>query len=181
MPYTVCRKWQKRNGCQYKAIAGTTLCAACRPAEVAAARKVADAARRGTGERGYDAAWNELSKIYRAAHPLCEVPGCGRDTALTDHLVALAVALEWRLDALNLWALCRNHHRVKTLIEIRLGLVREGEGGRESAGVGLADLGRLTITVDGVARRAAGVLRERAFWIAALNAGVEGVRGQWRA
>jgi 5-methylcytosine-specific restriction protein A len=63
--------------------------------------------------RGYDARWRRVRDAYRAAHPVCEVPGCGAPAAQVDHVLPFT-RRGARLDAGNLQSLCEPHHASKT-------------------------------------------------------------------
>lgn len=80
--------------------------------------KHAKAARRPSAQpspraRGYDSAWDRLSKAYREAHPDCEK--CGAPVALVDHITPKAQGGkdEWE----NCQSLCRNCHGAKTAVD----------------------------------------------------------------
>ena len=62
-----------------------------------------------------DSAWGRLSLRRRKAFPICEVPGCSRPSASTDHIVPYCEGgtSDWG----NLQALCREHHQEKTVAE----------------------------------------------------------------
>jgi 5-methylcytosine-specific restriction enzyme A len=61
---------------------------------------------------GYDYQWRKKSEAYRRAHPVCEVPGCGRPSEHTDHVDGDNTNWEPH----NLQALCRSHHSQKTAL-----------------------------------------------------------------
>jgi 5-methylcytosine-specific restriction endonuclease McrA len=63
-----------------------------------------DTRRKTTGERGYDAAWQEASKQYRRRNPLC-VPcllvGRVRAVGCVDHIVPIHSCPELRMEVEN--------------------------------------------------------------------------------
>ena len=65
-------------------------------------------------ERGYGSDWDDLSRRYRANHPMCEE--CLRHDRFTaarevHHVVPIAVDPSRRLDWSNLMAVCRGCHQ----------------------------------------------------------------------
>lgn len=68
-----------------------------------------------TGAGPYDRDWAKLSRSYRRAHPICEVVGCGQNSAHVDHIETIASAPWRRLDRSNLQALCHHHHSALTM------------------------------------------------------------------
>ncbi|MGH6967549.1 MAG: HNH endonuclease [Stellaceae bacterium] len=75
-------------------------------------KREADAARPPSSQRGYGAAWRAKRDAYLAAHPWCELAGCGKPATHVDHRVALASG--GADDASNYQALCHGHHSSKT-------------------------------------------------------------------
>ncbi len=73
---------------------------------------------RGTArQRGYDRAWEKLSKAWRNEHPLCvmcQAEGRDEPGVCVDHIVPLKVDPSRRLDRTNLQTLCGHHHQIKT-------------------------------------------------------------------
>lgn len=73
---------------------------------------------RGTArERGYGAAWDRLSRRWRAAHPLCctcAERGVTTAAELVDHIVPTDVDSTRIMDETNLQSLCRSCHAAKT-------------------------------------------------------------------
>lgn len=67
--------------------------------------------RRGSSRRkGYDPIWDNESRKYRQAHPICEWPeGCIKPSKDVHHLDGEPQGPR-RLDWENLQALCRSHH-----------------------------------------------------------------------
>ncbi|MEJ0015700.1 MAG: HNH endonuclease signature motif containing protein [Acetobacteraceae bacterium] len=58
-------------------------------------------------------AWRRCRKAFVAAHPVCDVPGCGQPTTDVDHRQAIAAGgapFAWS----NLRGLCHAHHSQKT-------------------------------------------------------------------
>lgn len=64
-------------------------------------------------ERGYDAQWDKVSKMYRQDHPLCEKCGVSLSQEV-DHIVPLSKGGA-KYDHDNLQALCKPCHTAKTL------------------------------------------------------------------
>lgn len=88
---------------------------ACRAAACPGTRKRRrDAARPSAAARGYDAAWQALSRARRRAFPICEREGCDAPSEVTDHIVPHRGDDRLRLAWSNLAALCRRHHNHKT-------------------------------------------------------------------
>lgn len=80
-----------------------------------AARKAAlDRTRPSAQERGYDAAWRKVRNQFKAAHPMCCVPGCGCATEEVDHVLSVRDRPDLRLRWQNLRPLCRSHHSART-------------------------------------------------------------------
>lgn len=82
-------------------------------------RKEREELRGSSVERGYDARWNRISKMYRAQHPVCE--HCN-DAASddVDHIVPFkGINDPLRTDMNNLQALCRSCHVRKTARQSR--------------------------------------------------------------
>lgn len=71
--------------------------------------------------RGYDSAWDRLSKAWRLGHPHCAEcaqRGSVRRCDLVDHMVPVADQPELRLDRNNIWSLCQHcHDTVKRELE----------------------------------------------------------------
>jgi 5-methylcytosine-specific restriction enzyme A len=86
---------------------------AAHEASSAGQRRSYDDRRGSPAARGYDSEWRRVKDAYRARHPMCEVPGCGRPTYDVDHVRELRDGGA-RLDPGNLKALCRSHHVRKT-------------------------------------------------------------------
>lgn len=64
---------------------------------------------------GYDdPRWRRTSRLYRAAHPFCETPGCSGPSAHTDHIDGLGPNGPRGHDWDNLRALCQPHHSART-------------------------------------------------------------------
>jgi 5-methylcytosine-specific restriction protein A len=74
-------------------------------------------------ERGYDGAWDRLSRDFKARHPWCL--GCWRvgletPTEFADHIVPLSFDRSGLLDPSNLQPACRWHHdHCKRTLELR--------------------------------------------------------------
>lgn len=83
-------------------------------------RKAQDDQRGSAAERGYDARWRRLRRMYLRKHPLCvECQGLGFVTQATDvdHIIPRNAG---GTDAeSNLQGLCHRHHSAKTLRELR--------------------------------------------------------------
>ncbi|KUH83492.1 MULTISPECIES: HNH endonuclease signature motif containing protein [unclassified Mycobacterium] len=60
---------------------------------------------------------------YRASHPHCEQPGCGRVMHQVDHIVPLAEGGD-RYDWSNYQSLCIDHHKQKTVRDAQRGKTR---------------------------------------------------------
>lgn len=79
--------WSVCAGCGtvYERHSRSAHCDECRPPRERTVRRIMSEARRGTGrQRGYDAAWDRLSKRARRRQPFCS--DCGREDHLTtDH------------------------------------------------------------------------------------------------
>lgn len=80
--------------------------------------------RRGTAQqRGYDAAWRNAVRLWRAADPErnlcveCRKNGALRHGAITDHIVPHKGDRELFWSTANWQALCVHHHAVKTARE----------------------------------------------------------------
>jgi hypothetical protein len=54
-----------------------------------------------------------LDRLVRAAHPVCDFPGCGRPSSACDLDHVTAWADDGITSAANLRPLCRGHHRLK--------------------------------------------------------------------
>jgi len=75
-----------------------------------------------TAQRGYDGAWQKLSKEYRATHPYCECDvHQGKDeralTQVVDHIQSIEDRPDLRLEWSNLRAMsktCHDRHTSKT-------------------------------------------------------------------
>jgi 5-methylcytosine-specific restriction enzyme A len=104
-----------RPGCSALVAEGTRCPShqAAHEAATAGQRLAYDAQRGSAAERGYDGAWRRVRTAYLAAHPWCEIPGCGRGAVDVDHVHELRDGGS-RLDPRNLRALCRSHHVRKT-------------------------------------------------------------------
>lgn len=64
-------------------------------------------------ERGYDAEWERLARVFMARHPMCqrcEKAGRKRAATIPHHIVPVSVAPELRLVETNLEALCAPCH-----------------------------------------------------------------------
>lgn len=59
------------------------------------------------------AEWRNLRARYLAAHPVCEVPGCGEKSSHVDHRLPIKAGGA-KTDRRNLQALCHSHHSSKT-------------------------------------------------------------------
>lgn len=57
--------------------------------------------------------WRQARAKYLSAHPVCEVPRCGKPTKHVDHKVSRARGGA-ALDPNNFMALCHSHHSEKT-------------------------------------------------------------------
>ena len=76
--------------------------------------------RRGTKQqRGYGGEWERISKIVRAAHPVCQI--CQNEpSAHVDHITPFkGVSDPLRTDRSNLQALCVACHQAKTRADQR--------------------------------------------------------------
>jgi hypothetical protein len=71
--------------------------------------------RQGARARGYDRTWARLRASVLRDEPLCRVRGCGRRAEHVDHIVAIALAPQLRLERGNLQPLCAYHHRLLTV------------------------------------------------------------------
>lgn len=80
----------------------------------ATSAKRADLNRPNSNARGYDRRWRRKSEQYRAAHPICEEPGCGAPSKHVDHIDGLGPSGPRGFDDDNLKALCHPHHSSKT-------------------------------------------------------------------
>jgi len=73
----------------------------------------ATAPRGSARRRGYNGAWDMLSKEWRRLHPFCaECAHRGRERRcdLVDHMIPLDDRPDLRLNSGNLWALCKPCH-----------------------------------------------------------------------
>jgi len=68
--------------------------------------------RPGARKRGYDRAWEALRRSVLRDEPTCRVRGCRKRAEHVDHIVAIALAPQLRLDRANLQPLCAYHHRL---------------------------------------------------------------------
>lgn len=75
----------------------------------------------------YGHEWRKIRDAYKAEHPYCERPGCGKDADQVHHKIAQRDGGTHAWD--NLEALCRHHHDVETAKERR-----QRERARRSAG-----------------------------------------------
>jgi 5-methylcytosine-specific restriction endonuclease McrA len=76
-------------------------------------KRVLERARPTRIQRGYDYAWNKLSKAIRERHPYCAIEGCKNKDLTVDHILPLSVAPWLRLEPTNLQVLCRSHNSQK--------------------------------------------------------------------
>ena len=92
-------------------------CAGCgvivRASRCAECKRVKDRARPRRIDRGYDYAWNKLSKELRTLQPFCSIVGCKSQDLTVDHIIPLSEAPYLRLEITNLRVLCRFHNSQK--------------------------------------------------------------------
>ena len=107
-------------GCAALAVKGRRYCRACAGRvddEHDEARARHDERRGSARDRGYDAAWDRLSKYVRQQEPVCR--RCRNAVAtLVDHVVPLRQGGA-RLDEANLQPLCVSCHAAKTAEDAR--------------------------------------------------------------
>lgn len=84
-PVSTLRSACAQCGAVYERESSGSRCPECRPTRERTARRIVSESRRGTAKsRGYDAAWDRLSKRARRRQPFCS--DCGREDHLTtDH------------------------------------------------------------------------------------------------
>lgn len=84
-PVSLLRSVCSECGTVYERETSGSRCPECKPTRERTARRIVSESRRGTAKsRGYDAAWNRLSKRARRLQPFCS--DCGREDSLsTDH------------------------------------------------------------------------------------------------
>lgn len=84
-PVSLLRSVCSECGTVYERQTSGSRCPECTPTRERTARRIVSESRRGTAKsRGYDAAWNRLSKRARRLQPFCS--DCGREDQLTtDH------------------------------------------------------------------------------------------------
>jgi 5-methylcytosine-specific restriction enzyme A len=73
-----------------------------------------EATRPSAADRGYDHHWRDLRIKFLAENPWCSEPDCRQLATDVDHVIAVKVAPEKRLDPDNLRAYCKQHHSAKT-------------------------------------------------------------------
>jgi 5-methylcytosine-specific restriction endonuclease McrA len=92
-------------------------CAGCgkvvRASRCAECKRVLDRGRPTRTQRGYDYAWNKLSKHLREQQPYCSIQGCTNKDLTVDHIIPLGDAPHLRLEPSNLRVLCRSHNSQK--------------------------------------------------------------------
>jgi len=92
-------------------------CAGCgvivRASRCAECMRVLDRARPTRTQRGYDYAWNKLSRQLREQQPFCSIQGCNNPDLTVDHIIPLSEAPHLRLAPSNLKVLCRMHNSRK--------------------------------------------------------------------
>jgi 5-methylcytosine-specific restriction endonuclease McrA len=76
-------------------------------------KRVKERARPRRIDRGYDYAWNKLSKHLRTLQPFCSIAGCKSQDLTVDHIIPLSEAPWLRLEISNLRVLCRSHNSQK--------------------------------------------------------------------
>jgi len=64
--------------------------------------------------RDYKDGWREYRERYLRAYPACCEPGCDRPATEVDHIVAVKVAPDRRLDPTNCRPYCKRHHSART-------------------------------------------------------------------
>jgi 5-methylcytosine-specific restriction protein A len=84
-----------------------------------AQRKKADAERGTSAERGYDADWRALRKLFIAANPMCVL--CGAPAKHVDHVLTIKQRPDLRLDPKNLRSLCHPCHSRHTATSLPFG------------------------------------------------------------
>ena len=77
-------------------------------------RREYDRARSAEKNAIYDAGWRRCSRLFLAAHPRCEHPGCGEAATDADHIESPRERPELRLSWSNLRAYCHPHHSART-------------------------------------------------------------------
>jgi len=82
-----------------------------------AARKVSDAKRPSSSERGYDAKWRRTRAEYLARYPDCEEPGCNELATDVDHIDGQGPNGPRGHDWSNLRSLCHPHHSKRTAMD----------------------------------------------------------------
>jgi 5-methylcytosine-specific restriction endonuclease McrA len=92
-------------------------CAGCgrvvRATRCAECKRIKDRARPRRIDRGYDYAWNKLSRQLREQQPFCSIAGCKSQDLTVDHIIPLSEAPWLRLEISNLRVLCRSHNSQK--------------------------------------------------------------------
>jgi len=80
-----------------------------------------DRTRKSPSARGYDAAWQRMSKAKLAAEPYCQINDICRNAPLirklateVDHRIPISVRPDLRLDWENLQSACKPCHSAKT-------------------------------------------------------------------
>ena len=81
-------------------------------AQLAAARKKADAQRESAYSRGYDSAWRKARAAYLRKHPICV--SCGRPAIIVDHIIPHKGDKDLFWDSKNWQQLCKRCHVKKT-------------------------------------------------------------------
>lgn len=79
-----------------------------------AKHKLPPRTREKTAARGYGSQWQQLSRAFLAAHPMCCVTGCTRRSTEVDHIVPIREDYFRRFDVTNLRAMCKQHHSART-------------------------------------------------------------------
>lgn len=73
-----------------------------------------DTQRPNSVDRGYDAAWKKCRALFVKVHPVCSVPGCGKQTSDVDHVQSVRDRPDLRLSWSNLRPFCHPHHSART-------------------------------------------------------------------
>lgn len=94
-----------------------------RPATVGAKGNAYEPRRGSARQRGYDTAWDKLSKAHREANPLCVM--CEKDGLLVaakvvDHIKPLRWFPALRLDPSNMQSLCVRHNKLKEIEDAKM-------------------------------------------------------------